>query len=362
MNLLFFASDNNIGLSSLLVDQLVSINKTGRISVIAVSGEKEQEKGLIDKVISSKINLIRIKDLDIHKSFLKNMLILKSLVLKNDINVVHVQNNWQLVMIGLVNILLNRRLRVIYTIHGYRNNQPLKSVFAVYLIGFLLFLFANKIIYMSDFVKNRFNFLSKKMSKIYLGIDDRFFESNNHSINIDNLNLVFPAQFRIGKNQEVIIKSFASYVEKTKDNKSFLYLPGEGPLKDYCEKLCVQLNVKDQVVFPGLLTKNEIKTLYQKCNIGIISSNSETYGQSIVEPYVLGRCVISKRVGVAPEIIVDGVNGFLFENETDLFEIISKISKSKEVIKVCGIKNFENRNIFTWQNHAEKLINQYLNM
>jgi UPF0755 protein len=47
--------------------------------------------------------------------------------------------------------------------------------------------------------------------------------------------------------------------------------------------------------------------LYLESNIGVIASSSETFGQSIVEPFVLGRCVISTHVGVADDILKDGI-------------------------------------------------------
>ena len=45
MNILFFASDYKIGLSTLLTDQLLALHRNG-INVYPVAGEKNQEKGL----------------------------------------------------------------------------------------------------------------------------------------------------------------------------------------------------------------------------------------------------------------------------------------------------------------------------
>lgn len=51
--ILFFASDYQIGLSSLLTDQLIALSRHD-IDIYAVAGEKEQEKGLIEKIEGEK--------------------------------------------------------------------------------------------------------------------------------------------------------------------------------------------------------------------------------------------------------------------------------------------------------------------
>ena len=66
MNILFFASDYKIGLSTLLTDQLLALHRND-INVYPVAGEKNQEKGLEEQIIAQKIQLKRIHGLDDHK-------------------------------------------------------------------------------------------------------------------------------------------------------------------------------------------------------------------------------------------------------------------------------------------------------
>lgn len=127
--------------------------------------------------------------------------------------------------------------------------------------------------------------------------------------------MIFPAQFRHGKNQDVIIRAFAKHIKQTNDGDSRLILPGAGDLLNEMKRLADSLGISNRVEFPGLLSKEDIRQLYLKSNIGIVSSNSETFGQSIVEPFVLGRCVISRPVGIANDIIQNGVNGYIYNHE-----------------------------------------------
>ena len=362
MRLLFFASDYKIGLSAVLVDQLIALNKKEVLSVCAVAGEKEQEFGLTQKLQDLHIRIKRIPGLDKHAGFFKLVASIVKMIDEENIEIVHVQNNWQLALVAFAkyfSIKFNR-IKIIYTIHGFRNNHPVKSFLARIIIGLCLYLFAGKIIYMSEYVRKKFALLSFKMEKIYLGIEDSFFDREENDIDCKRLKMVFPAQFRPGKNQDMIIKAFSRYIKESGDKEAELYLPGSGELKEGYEKLVNELGADDQVFFQGQLLKKEIKDLYRYCNTGIVASNSETFGQSIAEPFVLGRCILTRSVGVAPEIIEEGVNGFYFNSENELVNIFFHLSKSKAKIAEAGNINFMQRDLFSWENHSRKYIDLIL--
>lgn len=362
--ILFFASDYKIGLSSLLTDQLIAFSQYG-IDICAVAGEKEQEKGLTEKIEREKNIIInRIQGLDDHVTFRRIANALKNIIIDNHIHIVHVQNNWQLALIVYIKykLLFKRKIKIVYTIHGFRNNNLWKSYIAQIVIGAALFLFADKIICMSSYLKKKFKLLSYKIKLIPLGINSSFFTPEITPLPKNGLQMIFPAQFREGKNQDVIIHAFAKHIKKNNDFISRLILPGAGDLMQEMKRLTEELGISNRVIFPGLLPKEEIRLLYLKCNIGIVSSNSETFGQSIVEPFVLGRCVISTPVGVANDIIQEGVNGFIFKNEDDLVNIFSYLFENQNIICKIGINNFKNKDIFRWEKICSIYNNKILNM
>ncbi|HIZ85036.1 MAG TPA: glycosyltransferase family 4 protein [Candidatus Coprenecus stercoravium] len=359
MNILFFASDYNIGLSSLLTDQLLALHNLGS-NVLAVSGDKEQECGLRTKLEGQNVPLIIINELDEHANFSYLSKVLSELILKNDINTIHVQNNWQLALITSVRfrLICKKRLKVIYTLHGFRHNSKIKSVVAQILIGTALFLFANKVICMCSYLRNKFKFISYKIVLLPLGVSDNFFTKTHQELPHNGLQMIFPAQFRKGKNQDIIINAFAQHIKENHDNVSHLILPGTGQLLEKMKDLAKSLNIENRVTFPGQCTKEEIYNLYLKCNIGIISSNSETFGQSIVESFVLGRCVISTPVGIAKDIIINYKTGFLYNTEEELSNILSMLYKNPDSIQKIGLTNYSLRNQFEW----ETVIKKYLDI
>jgi glycosyltransferase involved in cell wall biosynthesis len=350
MKLLFFASDYKIGLSSLLTEQAIAMQNAD-MNPVCLAGENEQEAGLSEKLQAKKVNLVRLDGLDEHLKFKKLSSKIGFIIQKNQITHVHVQNNWQLVLVAFYKYknILPKHFKIIYTLHGFRHNDVIKSVIAVLIIGILLFLFADTIIVMSNYARKRFFLLSYKIKKLYLGIDNMYFEKEKNTIDTSSLKLIFPAQFRKGKNQHILINAISHYIDQTHDSTIQLYLPGSGPLLKMYEKLVNENNLRDNIIFPGQCTKTQIKELYESCNIAVISSNSETFGQSIVEPFVLGRPVLTRRVGIATDIIIAGKNGFFFENEKDLTEYLIYFSKNKSLLKKMGNTNFSHRNIFSWK-------------
>jgi len=359
--LLYFASDYKIGLSALLCDQLVSIADAG-VDYVAVAGDKEQEPGLSQMLYDKGVVVKRIIGLDNHAQFRQLVKAITKIVVDNRVDVIHVQNNWQLAIAYAVKmrIFSRRKIQIAYTLHGFRHNSPVKSRIAQAIIGSALFLTADHVICMTEYLRRKFRMLSYKIRLIPLGVKDDFFIHDFVAPDIDKLRLVFPAQFREGKNQDMIINAFAKYIRSNSDTDAQLTLPGSGPLLDDMMQLAKNLGVAHQVSFPGQLSKEEVKHAYLHSNIAIVASNSETFGQSIVEPFVLGRCLVTTPVGVAPEIIKEGENGCFFKSVSDLAEILLKLSSDKERLLRIGKNNYKERKLFNWTTITQQYISEIL--
>lgn len=360
MSLLFFVDGGfNNGVGTLLVEQLKVIHKQYK-KVSAVTSSKEQEAGLINSIKEANIPYLHLEGLEHHQNYKRHIKQLTDYIINNNITKIHVQTNWQLILITIIKyrLLFNYRFKIIYTIHSYRNNlHPIKAFSARIMIGLALLLFSDRVICSCNFLKKKFAFLKYKTVLLPIGIADSFWDDYK-DIETDRLKLVFPAQFRIGKNQDLIIQAFSNYIKHTNDNVSSLCLPGEGPLMNKMKSLVSDLGISKQVDFPGQCSIDEVKNLYLESNIGIISSNSETFGLCIVEPYVLGRCIITRHVGVADDIIINGINGFYFNNQTDLEKIFADLAKNKGIIKSMGKYNFDRRDRFKWNT----ITSQYIQM
>lgn len=348
-NLLFFASDYQVGQTTALTEQCLGIQKLRDVHLTVVTGDKEMEPGLRDKLLDAKCDVHVLPELDIHSSAKAKAMAIAKLIDEKRIDVVNVHNNWQMVLVALVRTLRlsKRSFKTIYTIHGYRHNSAWKSFIAIYVIGLMLLLFANKVISMSGYVSRRFWFIKYKIRQVYyIMAKPQFNKSSNEILELP-LKIVFPAQFRHGKNQDRLIRIIRRYIDITKDTSIRVWLPGAGDTLERCKQLAEELSLSGNIIFTGLIPHKEVISLYEQANIGLAMTNVETYGRCIAEPFALGRCVISRRTGIAEDIIRHGENGFLFSSDKDLLNILLQLHKSPHLVLSNAQKAFEERIIFS---------------
>lgn len=356
MKILFFA-ESGLGNSSLLIDQISALYEKHK-SVYVILSDIDQEDGLTNKIKELSVPYTILPGIYGHHSFKSEAKILKDIIEQENIDVIHVQTNWELGLIVYLKYLLRcrKKTKIVYTVHGYRNNKKYQKNIALLLLTIVLGLFVDKIICTCSSLKNKIQILSYKIIILPLGIDNNFFSTQKHTLICDSLKLIYPAQFRIGKNQDLVIKAFAQYTQKVQDKDSILYLPGDGEFLVEMKKLSNLLNLDGQIIFPGRVTKKEILHLYEQCNTAIIASSSETFGQCIVEPYVLGLNIITTKVGVAPDIIVDKKNGRYFKTQEELVGILSYFHDNPNKIRQSGDYNYEKRDTFRWDVITEKYL------
>lgn len=357
----FFISDYKLGVTTLLAEQALSLSKLTTLEFVFIGGSEEQEPGLINKLKSNKINPVLTQNFDAHSEFFKKFSFLWEKIKYYKPDHIHVQNNWQLLIITLIKLFTFSHFKIVYTIHGYRHNFRFRSYITKWAIMIFVLLFADSVIAPSSFVRNKFYLIKYKTKVIFLGIDDSYFVSNSiPMLKKNDIRIIFAGQFRHGKNQFEIISAFSKFIKKQNDTSFTLILPGNGPLRSYCLNYVNYLGLGKRIFFPGQLSKQEVFNLYSTSNIALIASNTETFGQCISEPFSQGLCVITKKVGVASDIIKHKVNGFFFSSEREIEPILSILSNDPEIIPALGQKAFESRDQFKWENIAQQFLSIYL--
>jgi glycosyltransferase involved in cell wall biosynthesis len=355
-NVIFFASSYKIGLTALLAEQACFLNKQAGDNFLFISGEREQFPCLFEALRKNNVNHEKIVGLDDHKDLFRIIREFNQLVDQYKPGIVHAQTNWQLVISAITKVLYKKKYLIFYTVHGYRHNFRWRSLAARYIIGLCLYLFAYKIVASSSFLKNKFSFLKGRNEIIFLGLDDSFLGEFDPPRLNGIKRMIFAAEFREGKNQDVLIRALKKYMDKTGDRNVELYLPGKGKKLRGYKGLVSKLGLGKKVFFPGFLTRNQMIELYRKCQFAVVPSNVETFGLCIAEPFALGRVVISRHVGVADDIIMHGENGFLYDTEEELVELLVKILPDEEKCTMVARKAFDGRDAFRWSNLTERYL------
>jgi glycosyltransferase involved in cell wall biosynthesis len=353
---IFFTSSYKIGLTGQLAEQACTIAARYRKEFLYISGENEQFPGLFKKLDQCRANYKKINGLDVHKDFFRLIKELIKCVDQHRAGIVHVRTNWQLAIAVAAKYLYRRKYSIVYTIHGYRHNFRLRSIIAKYLIGLNLYLFADVVITPSSFLKNEFAFLGAKNKLLFIGEDNEFFVKYKAPSFTDTKRIIFPGQFRVGKKQDLLIRVIRKYIDKTGDDNIELYLPGEGQNLETCKLLSKKLRLENKVFFPGFLNRFQILQYYLMCQFAIIPSNIETFGHCIVEPFILGRVVITRPVGVAKDIITPDQTGCLYNTEEELLEILLEVLSDKDKCRLISKNAFDRRNMFRWENICDRYL------
>jgi glycosyltransferase involved in cell wall biosynthesis len=355
---LYLTSSYIIGLTSLLAEQARALEHQAPGEFVFVSGEREQIPGLFERVKSAGATMEIIHGLDNHRSFADSVRGFRNIINRYHPAIVHVHTNWQLGIAIVARFLAHHHFSIFYTVHGYRHNFRFRSFIARYVIGLGLVFFADRVIVPSTFLKKIFFFMGKKIRVLPLGVDDDFFMGQTDLPPMHPKQLIFPAEFRSGKNQDMLIRALHSYIERTEDRGIILHLPGKGQGLEECRALAKTLGLENNVAFPGFLDREHLLELYQTCHLAVIPTNIETFGLSIVEPFVLGRVVITRNVGIVEDLIIDGYNGFVFDNEDDLADLLCRILSDETLLYHVGQRTALTRDRFRW----DQITSEYLRL
>ena len=145
------------------------------------------------------------------------------------------------------------------------------------------------------------------------------------------------------KGFDTLIKSFA---KKFKDKEAVLYIGGDGSQRSWLEALTVENGVKDQIIFLGALSRDDVSKWMNKCDCFVLPSRYETFGIVYIEALASGRPVIGALNGGAEDII-NNLNGYLIPiDDIDILaekmiEVYDNIeSYDEEEIRIDCLKRF----------------------
>ncbi|QTD42162.1 N-acetyl-alpha-D-glucosaminyl L-malate synthase BshA [Sporosarcina sp. Te-1] len=120
--------------------------------------------------------------------------------------------------------------------------------------------------------------------------------------------LIHISNFRKVKRIPDIIESFQLI---RKQEKAKLLLVGEGPEWKPVFDLVCDHGLLDDVIFTG--KRDDLPELLSISDIMLLLSEKEAFGLVLLEGFACGVPAIATNIGGIPEVVEDGVNGFLVE-------------------------------------------------
>lgn len=114
------------------------------------------------------------------------------------------------------------------------------------------------------------------------------------------------SNFRPVKRVQDVIRVFEQIVQK---QPAKLMMVGDGPDRKMAEDLSAQLQIEDHVVFLG--NSNDVYRILCFSDLFLLPSQTESFGLAALEAMAARTPVISTNQGGLPEVVEDGVSGFL---------------------------------------------------
>lgn len=118
--------------------------------------------------------------------------------------------------------------------------------------------------------------------------------------------LTHVSNFRKVKRVDDVVRIFA---EVQKQLPARLLLVGDGPERSKVESLVRELGVTDSVCFLG--KQDAFADVLQYTDVFLLPSESESFGLAALEAMSCGVPVVATKIQGIPEVVTDGVNGFL---------------------------------------------------
>ncbi|MBL4931798.1 glycosyltransferase family 4 protein [Clostridium paridis] len=130
---------------------------------------------------------------------------------------------------------------------------------------------------------------------------------------------------RIGeeKNISEILELFPNLIREFKNIK-FLIVGG-GPYLNKLKEKVKEMNIKDNVIFTGMIDSKEIHKYYRIAEIFVTASTSETQGLTYIEALSSGCPVVCKYDPCIDGVIEQGENGFSYKDKAHFEYYIGKI-------------------------------------
>jgi glycosyltransferase involved in cell wall biosynthesis len=94
-----------------------------------------------------------------------------------------------------------------------------------------------------------------------------------------------------------------------------LVIIGDGPERDALRQLARANDLQDQIFFVGARTQPEVRQAMRACLLVVVPSRQESFGLTLLEAQDCGKAVIASNVGGIPELVCDGVTGWLVPPE-----------------------------------------------
>ena len=177
--------------------------------------------------------------------------------------------------------------------------------------------------------------------------------------------LIYIGRIAYEKNIETLLDCFKLIVEKSPTTK--LLLIGEGPQMKSTQTKIQQEQLTENIIMLGQIPHKVLiqSSIIAAADIFITASRTENQPMTILEAQANGTVCVGFNVKGIKDLVQDGYNGFLAENNQDFAEKVLRILKNRSLQKemekntLQEIKKHSFQKVIeTWEEEYQKVLNK----
>lgn len=201
----------------------------------------------------------------------------------------------------------------------------------------------------------RFSEINESASDFYSQLKNL---KENQSLNY----LLYIGVLEERRNIKFLFDTFAEVCEKNSQTRLVMIGKGRSDYVKSCFDYADTLNITDKIIHIDALPQNELKHIYEICDVFVFPTKFEIFGMVLLEAMAFGMSVVSSHNGGSSTLIIDNKYG----------TIVGDFDKTKWANAICTYldnpdlrsdvrKEASERilNEFTWDKIAEKILNEY---
>ncbi len=189
----------------------------------------------------------------------------------------------------------------------------------------------------------------RDISVVPNGIDlERFEISSGDKKEGNAKTIIFVGRLHPVKGVRYLIEAMAIIHQQMPDVK--LVIVGDGAERSRMEELVGRLNLNDCIQFTGQVPQESIPRLIHQADVFALSSLSEGLPVVILEGMAAGLPIVATNVGGIPDIIKEGVNGYLVsvKNPEEISDKLLILLQNDEIREMMSTNNREKAELYTW--------------
>ena len=173
--------------------------------------------------------------------------------------------------------------------------------------------------------------------------------------------ILFVGRLHPIKGVQYLLQAMKVVHKKMPDAK--LILVGDGEEREHLESLTGSLEIREYVEFVGRAPHEMVLDYMNRSEVFVLPSLSEGFPVTILEAMACGLPIVATRVGGVPDIIEDGINGYLVDtkNPEQIAQALQKILENEQLRGNISSNNREEAEKYSWDRIVINLERIYQN-